>query len=244
MSTPLQLRLISLAKVVGNGVSIRPSLIENAGSGLFADQFFPKGSYITEYQGPILDRRQAEMRKKEKKDSHIRCLDMQHSYIDGYKIPEEATGKGGASFANDASYKGSIRRNNAIFKQIFDEKQGRSRVFIEASRDIQAGSEIYIPYGRIYWKKFEENSKAESELKRMEDDSPTEVDTCEITEEPREKEEKKNNKRKVEEAIPVEDTKDEEERPKIPLKRIKLFGRVILVGKIKDVPTVVCISLD
>jgi uncharacterized protein len=40
-----------------------------------------------------------------------------------------------------------------------------NRVFLEAKKDIPAGEEILVSYGREYWKVIEDNQRIEKELK-------------------------------------------------------------------------------
>ena len=69
-----------------------------------------------------------------------------------------------AGFANDA--RGITRveglRNNSEYAT------EKKRCFIEASRDIPAGSEIFVAYGADYWKVIRYNVRLEQENRRKE----------------------------------------------------------------------------
>jgi hypothetical protein len=81
-----------------------------AGYGLFTKRRFARNELITEYDGVIMDYKQAKALRRAHRHSHIRTVNSQHRYIDGLKRPRR--GWGGASFANDARSK---LTNNAEF---------------------------------------------------------------------------------------------------------------------------------
>ncbi|WIA41192.1 hypothetical protein OEZ86_004807 [Tetradesmus obliquus] len=127
---------------IDKGVVIRQSSISGAGNGLFTGRPFFRNDLITEYCGPIIDHQKALKLRKRGKATHVRVLNSQWLYIDGLKQP--VTGQGGASFANDARKASAY---NAVFVQRFDRKLGRDRVFLKASRDLDAYEEVFVSYG-------------------------------------------------------------------------------------------------
>lgn len=139
------------ARVVGNGVSIRKSSIDGAGNGLFADVNFNTKDIITEYTGEYIDRAKADELRRLRKHTHVRAVEMGRSYIDGYKDPSLAIGKGGASFTNHKPGKEA----NAKFVTIYDSNTAQYRVYIKAKRPILKGEEIFVDYGKNYWTSFE-----------------------------------------------------------------------------------------
>lgn len=141
---------ITMSAIIGNGVQILPSLMPNAGNGLFADRDFKKNELITEYDGPRIDKASADKLREKHMHTHIRVVNSQYEYIDGYK--DVLVGKGGGSFANDATIQ---KQNNSIYFSKFDELRGRGRVFLKATKDIKKGEEIYVSYGKDYWRSFE-----------------------------------------------------------------------------------------
>lgn len=135
---------------VGCGLSVRMSLIPNAGAGLFAEQCFRRGCLITEYVGSqsLIWKEQArrEAQQDPARASHWRGLDSGW-VIDGLRIP--VIGMGGGSFANDGR---SNQANNARYVELLAANGVDSRVFLRATRDIRAGEEILVSYGRSYWR--------------------------------------------------------------------------------------------
>ena len=138
---------------IGNGVEVRKSLIPNAGNGLFTMKPFLKGEAVTEYDGKVIDNNEAKQLRQIKKDRHIKTVDRNASHIDGLNKP--ILHRGGASFANDAM-------NNALYNTVFcktekvihglpDLRTGDKvlgRIFLRATRNIAAGEEIYVDYGK------------------------------------------------------------------------------------------------
>jgi SET domain-containing protein len=140
---------------IENGIEIRKSRIPNAGLGLFATQNFKKSRLITEYQGKLISRAEA---VNTENPSHICCLVAQHSYIDGLRIPRK--GAGGGSFANDAM---DSKKNNAKYTKRWREKMGRYVLYLQATKDIRNGEEIYVSYDKTYWIRAEEDGSTEEE---------------------------------------------------------------------------------
>ena len=130
---------------IGNGLSVRPSLIEGAGRGLFATTAFRKNEIITWYDGERIDRKEAIRRKSMGKGTHLASAS-NYVVLDGLRTPAEM-GRGAASFVNDA--RNSIFQNNAKLEKycpsIFE------HVVIRAKRDIAKGEEIFASYGNAYW---------------------------------------------------------------------------------------------
>lgn len=117
---------------IGNGVVLKPSQIQNAGMGLFADRDFLRDEIITFYDGPIVAWRKLPKAKQQWSNfpddvkSHIRKLFKDHYFLwgnadmDGNLLKdisnESLKGRGGLAFANDAF--SSRFYNNAEFEQI------------------------------------------------------------------------------------------------------------------------------
>jgi len=139
-----------MVATVGNGVVVLPSTIPFAGVGLFATRNFKKNEIITGFSGEIIDRKEADKRRKLGLDTHIRDLDKPYVYIDGFKTIEESFGKGGAQFANDAL---DNELNNAVFyKRYGTDSNPIPSIWLKAKRDIKSGEEIFVSYGKDYWK--------------------------------------------------------------------------------------------
>jgi len=124
---------------------VKKSTIPKAGKGLFVAKDLKKGEIITEYEGERLTWKQCQERNEKKKGKekgayyfHINdknCIDAEYCLW--------ALGR----YANDAAGMGRVKglRNNAHYKI------SKGRAFILASRNIKAGSEILVAYGKAYW---------------------------------------------------------------------------------------------
>lgn len=118
----------------------KKSTIPGAGKGLFTKVFIPKGTRIVEYKGRILTWKQVE-----------KMPDESYGYVfwfsNNYVIDAWKTKKGIAHFSNDAN--GITRvpgiKNNCEYDTV------KRRCYLKAIRDIEAGSEILVPYGAEYW---------------------------------------------------------------------------------------------
>jgi SET domain-containing protein len=153
------------AATIGNDVFVYESKIPNAGRALFAADDFADGNWITEYDGELIDKKTADARLQQGKDTHIRSLEFGHSFVDGFYCTN-TRGRGGASFANDPWTLGKNVASgmyNAKFEkfQSFDPKVGvktrtgdmelPNRVFLRAIKRIKKGDEIYVDYGKDFW---------------------------------------------------------------------------------------------
>ena len=117
---------------------VKKSTIPGSGKGLFTKKFIPKGTRIVEYKGRITN-------WKEMKDA------WDNGYIYSINrnrvIDAKRTLKALARYANDAS--GLIRvkgiTNNCVYSN------DGLKAYIESVKDIPAGSEILVSYGKEYW---------------------------------------------------------------------------------------------
>jgi|SRR6185295_18308977 len=128
---------------------IKRSSLPGAGKGLFTKAFISKGTRIVEYKGESLTWKQVE-KLPDYRNGYVFYFNSRY-VIDAWKY------KGFAHYANDA--RGLTRvegtRNNSEYVT-----EGR-RCFIEASRDIPAGSEILVAYGGEYWQAIRYNIRYE-----------------------------------------------------------------------------------
>ena len=139
-----------VAATIGSGVDVRESELDTAGRGLFSTRNFSKGSLITEYAGNRLADRLAAADCFPQ--THIICMPAGHHlgnavYIDGDREP--VPGNGGGSFAN---HKDFIKDCNAMFvlRQVPNRDEGTqmdSKIYLEATCDINAEQEIYVKCG-------------------------------------------------------------------------------------------------
>jgi SET domain-containing protein len=129
-------------------LEVRDSQIPNAGKGLFTAEFIPKGARIVEYKGKMRRWKEVEF-----DDSNYYIF-----YIDQEHVIDSAKGrKSLARYINDARGLQKVKglRNNAEF--VVD----RLKVYVEATRNIPAGSEILVGYGKEYWDVIRSNQKAD-----------------------------------------------------------------------------------
>ena len=126
---------------------VKKSTIPDAGKGLFTKTFIKKGTRIVEYKG----RRSTwkEVKDEDGKNGYIFYIN-RNNVIDGLPYKSAL-----ARYANDA--RGLVRikglSNNCDY--IVD----GVRAYIEAKKDIPAGSELFVDYGKDYWKVIRFNIK-------------------------------------------------------------------------------------
>jgi SET domain-containing protein len=124
-------------------LKVKKSQLPNAGKGLFTTTPIKKGELIIEYGGELLTWR--EVQKRYPGDIHA-ALYLFHlgpnKWIDAQNTTEHL-----ARYANDARGFSKIKglNNNAEY-QIH---QGKP--YIVATRNIQAGEEIFVSYTKDYW---------------------------------------------------------------------------------------------
>jgi uncharacterized protein len=126
---------------------VKASSIPNSGRGLFTKKLIPKGTRIVEYKGKLTSWKEVDHRNWS--NGYI-------FYIDRKRVVDASTYlKALGRFANDARGLGRIKglRNNAEYKAEGD------KVYIDATRDIPAGAEILVDYGKEYWDVIRHNIK-------------------------------------------------------------------------------------
>lgn len=136
-------------------VEIKSSTLPNAGKGLFAKEFIPKETRIVEYKGKITTWKEVD--DKDGNNGYIYFVKSNH-VIDASSHPSAL-----ARYANDARGLQRVKglKNNAEYIE------DGLRVFIEAKRDIPAGEEILVEYGKEYWDVIRHNQKVEKEREKL-----------------------------------------------------------------------------
>ena len=124
---------------------VKRSTLGGAGKGLFTSRSIAKGKKIVEYKGDITTWKEVDDRKG--RNGYIYYVNRNH-VIDAWHSKEEF-----ARYANDA--KGLVRYEG-ISNNCKYEIDG-VRVFLIAMKDIAAGSEILVGYGKEYWDIIKEN---------------------------------------------------------------------------------------
>lgn len=129
---------------------VKKSSIPQAGKGLFAKVLIPKGTRIVEYKGKIVTWKEVE-KMAEERNGYVFFFNNKHC-IDAWK-----TTKGVGHYANDAR---GIARVEGV-KNNSEYVTEKKRCYIEASKDIPAGSEVLVGYGAEYWQVIRYNIKLE-----------------------------------------------------------------------------------
>ncbi len=154
-----------LPRVAPGELEVRPSGIRGAGNGVFAARAFKRGQIVTWYDGPIIPWVPART-LPEGLRTHARALYMMRYTILGNVdaatlryITQAAQwrGKGAGACLNDQG-----AANNVTFYPL---EAGRTGPFdkivgIRAARDIAPGEELFIGYGKDYWRHVGEEAEA------------------------------------------------------------------------------------
>ena len=127
---------------------VKKSTIPGAGKGLFTKTDIPKGERIVEYKGKVTDWKNADHN-----DNPTIFMVTRKHVIDArpYK-------KALAKYANDA--RGLVRVKGVVNNAEYEEDDDK-KVYITAIKDIPAGSEILVAYGKEYWDVIRYNRKLE-----------------------------------------------------------------------------------
>ena len=134
---------------------VKTSAIPNAGKGLFTKVFIPKGTRIVEYKGAITTWK--DVKHNDGANGYIYFVKRSHV------IDSNRTKAALARYANDARGLGRVKglSNNAEYVE------DGLRVFIQAKKDIPAGGEILVDYGKEYWDVIRHNIKVEKQRERL-----------------------------------------------------------------------------
>jgi SET domain-containing protein len=129
---------------------VKASVIPESGNGLFTKEFIPKGTRIVEYKGRITVWKEV---KNDSDNGYIFTVNPNHV------IDAKPYVKALARYANDA--RGLIKvkgvTNNSVYSV------DGLKVYIESVKDIPAGSEILVGYGKDYWDVIRTNIKIEKQ---------------------------------------------------------------------------------
>lgn len=126
---------------------VKRSTLPNSGKGLFTKKFIPKGTRIVEYKGKIS--KWKDVKDEDGKNGYIFFINRNH-VINALPVKSAL-----ARYANDARGLSKISglKNNC------DYISDGLKAYIESKKDIPAGSEIFVDYGKDYWKVIRENIK-------------------------------------------------------------------------------------
>lgn len=133
---------------------VKKSRLPKSGKGLFTKVFIPKGTRIVEYKG----RRTVwkDVKDDDGKNGYIFYINSK-CVIDALPTVS-ALGR----YANDARGYSRVKGITNNSEYVVDNK----RCFIEATKDIPAGSEIFVGYGAEYWKTMRDNWKLDLTSKK------------------------------------------------------------------------------
>ncbi len=118
---------------------VKRSVLPDAGKGLFTSKPIRKGTRIAEYKGRITTWKEVD--HKHGTNPYIFYVKRNHV------IDAQPFKKSKARFANDAR---GLKRIKGIVNNTAYVEDGL-RVFLEAKRNIPAGGEILVDYGKEYW---------------------------------------------------------------------------------------------
>lgn len=135
---------------------VKDSTIPNSGKGLFTKTFIPKGTRIVEYKGKVTNWKAV---KDDADNGYIYVVNNSH-VIDAGK-----TLKALARYANDAR---GISRVKGITNNCNYVNDG-TKVYIESVKDIPAGSEIFVGYGKDYWDVIRNNLRIEAKERKLQE---------------------------------------------------------------------------
>jgi len=128
---------------------IKKSRLPGAGKGLFTTKAIAKGELVVEYRGRVTTWK--EVQSHEAFNGYVFYIN-RNNVVDAM-ADKKALGR----YANDArgqSRIGGLKNNSAYVTK-------GKKVFIQATKDIPAGAEILVGYGKEYWAAIRYNSRLE-----------------------------------------------------------------------------------
>ena len=136
-------------------VQIKQSSLPASGKGLFAKKFIPKNSRIVEYKGKVTNWKEVD--DNDGNNGYIYYVKRTH-VIDASRHPGAL-----ARYANDAR---GLKRVKGILNNAEYVEDG-FKVYIESRKDIPAGSEILVDYGKEYWDVIRHNLKVDEQRRKL-----------------------------------------------------------------------------
>lgn len=122
-----------------NNFILKESTLTGAGTGLFTLNFIARGTCIVEYKGTVTSWKN--VNHLDGKNAYVFYVNRNH-VVDAHEHPLEL-----ARYINDARGLQKIKgiTNNAYY--VVKKKQ----IFVYALKNVPAGSEIFVAYGKEYW---------------------------------------------------------------------------------------------
>lgn len=131
---------------------VKTSTLPRSGKGLFTKKKIAKGTRIVEYKGRMTTWKEM---KNAWDNGYIYSINRNHV------IDAKRTLSALARYANDAK---GISRIKGITNNCVYVNDGH-RAFIESVKEIPAGAEIFVDYGKEYWDVVRENLKIDQTSK-------------------------------------------------------------------------------
>lgn len=134
-------------------LEVKASCIPNSGKGLFTKRAIKKGEFIVEYKGEIVSWKECIKRAENDQYGYMFFINNKRC-IDAYLTPEAI-----ARYANDAKGISRIKgkTNNAVYAI------HNNKAWIQATKNIKAGEEIFVSYGSGYWRDIKHNIKIDQQ---------------------------------------------------------------------------------
>lgn len=136
-------------------LEVRESTIHGAGMGLFTKEYIPKGTRVVEYKGKVTSWKEAD--HKDGLNPYLFYVKRSH-VIDTLHHKKSL-----ARYANDAKGLKKIKGITNNCKFVID----GLCVFLETEKNIPAGSEILVGYGKEYWETTRKNHKLAEEQRKL-----------------------------------------------------------------------------
>ena len=143
-------------------LQVKTSTIPGAGLGLFTDVEIAKGTRIVEYKGRITTWKEV---KNDSTNMYLYTINPRHV------IDARRTMKALARYANDAK---GITRIKGIINNCVYVNDGL-RAYIEAVKNITAGAEILVDYGKPYWDVIKENKREDAKKEKENEKQPNQT---------------------------------------------------------------------
>ena len=134
---------------------VKRSTIPGSGKGLFTKKIIPKSSRIIEYKGRITTWK--EVKHNNGANGYIYYVTRKH-VIDSHTYKKAL-----ARYANDAR---GLQRIKGITNNAEYVEEGL-KVYIRSKKDIPAGAEILVEYGKEYWGVIRHNIRVEAQRQKL-----------------------------------------------------------------------------
>ncbi|MBK9463373.1 MAG: SET domain-containing protein-lysine N-methyltransferase [Chitinophagaceae bacterium] len=136
-------------------VVVKKSILPGAGKGLFAKELIPRGTRIVEYKGKITTWKEVD--DNDGNNGYIYYVKRNH-VIDASRHTSAL-----ARYANDAR---GLQRVKGVSNNAEYTDDGL-KVYIESVKEIPAGAEILVEYGKEYWDVIRHNIKVDNQRQKL-----------------------------------------------------------------------------